>query len=334
MAKHRNTSTKASKQHTEPRSFWSGTISFGLVTVPVNLYPAARRNRVALRMLSPDGNPLARRYFCPADDQEVDRDHLIRGYEISEDRYVVVDDETLAALAPRKSREIDLMSFVPLEQVPPMYYDRSYYLTPSGDTNKGYRLLAEVMEASGRAGIATFVMRGKEYLVAIHAENGILRAETLRFQEELRELEEQDLPPASLASKKDVETLRKLVQQYTREELPEHALEDRASNRLRELAEAKLRAGKDVVEAPEAAEDVQDADAEEDEGGVDLLETIRRNLRAGSDKPSERKEKPSAPKDGLTDLTRQELYDRAQRRGIEGRSKMTKQQLVRALRSA
>jgi Ku protein len=216
MARRSDSSTKESQQHTEARSFWSGTISFGLVTVPVNLYPAARRNRVALRMLSPDGNPLARRYFCPADEQEVDRDHLVRGYEISEDRYVLVDDETLAALSPRKSREIDLMSFVPLDQVPPKYYERSYYLTPSGDTNKGYRLLAEVMEASGRAGIATFVMRGKEYLVAIHSENGILRAETLRFQEELREPDPEDLPASSLASEQEVEALKELVQRHTR----------------------------------------------------------------------------------------------------------------------
>ena len=173
---------------------------------------------------------------------------------------------------------------------------------------------------------------GKEYLVAIHSENGILRAETLRFQEELREPEELELPASSGAGKKEVAALGKLLKQHMRKELPTDALEDRASKRLRKLVEAKLHAGKDVVEAPEAAEDVDDAEEEEGVGGVDLLETIRRSLRAGNGKRGEPEKKRASARDGLAGLTKQELYDRAQRRDLPGRSRMTKQQLVRALR--
>jgi DNA end-binding protein Ku len=158
------------------RAFWSGTLSFGLVSVPVYLYPATRRHRVALRMLGPDGTPLSRRYYSGGDGgddreggesgEEVPYQELVRGYELPSGEYVTVTDEELASLAPEKSREIDLRRFVPAEQVPPLFFDRPYFLTPAGESSKAYRLLADVMETSGRAGIATLQGTAAEAVAA------------------------------------------------------------------------------------------------------------------------------------------------------------------------
>ncbi|HEY0671085.1 MAG TPA: Ku protein, partial [Longimicrobiales bacterium] len=174
------------KQEIRTRSFWSGTITFGLVSIPVNLFPGVRSQRAALRMLADDGTPLQRRFYCEKQNREVNGDEIVRGYETAKGKYVVVTDDELEALEPKKSRDIDLRRFVPAEDIDPLFFERSYYLAPAGESVKAYRLLAETMEKTGRAGIATFVMRGKEYLVAIVAEDGLLRADTMRFADELR----------------------------------------------------------------------------------------------------------------------------------------------------
>ena len=136
-------------------------------------------------MLDQDGTPLARRWFSQ-DGTWLDDDDIVRGFEVDDDKYVVVTDEELEALEPRKSRDIDLRRFVPREAVDPRYFEHGYLLAPASDSTKAYRLLAAVMEETDRAGIATFVMRDKEYLVAILSENGVLHAVTLRFADELR----------------------------------------------------------------------------------------------------------------------------------------------------
>jgi DNA end-binding protein Ku len=176
------------------RAFWSGMLSFGLVSVPVDLLPAHSSSRAPLRMLDTDGTPLARRYYCPVDEQEVEADQLERGYELDDGKIVVVTDEELEALAPKKSREIDLRRFVDRDSIDPLYFERSYFLAPGKGSGKAYRLLASVMESSRRAGIASFVMRDKEYLVAIFAEGGLLRGETLRFADQVRSSRSVGLP--------------------------------------------------------------------------------------------------------------------------------------------
>src|SRR6476620_6833954 len=168
------------------RPFWSGTITFGLVSVPVDLYPGNRTNRAPLRMLGPKGEPLARRYFSQKTGRDLENEDMVRGYEIDKDKYVVVTDEELERLAPEQSRDIDLRRFVELPSIPPLYFDRSYFLAPSEGSEKAYRLLTETMNKEGLAGVATFVVRGKEYLVAIFPEHQILRAETMRFADEIR----------------------------------------------------------------------------------------------------------------------------------------------------
>ena len=225
-----------------PRPFWSGTISFGLVSVPVALYPGSRSVGVSLRMLAPDGTPLARRYYCPEEEIEISPDEIVRGYEVGDGRFVVVEDDELERLAPEKSRDIDLRRFVPRDDLDPRYFDRAYFLVPAGDSTKAYRLLAAVMERSGRAGIATFVMRGKEYLVALLADDGILRAETLRFPAEVRTPEAVGLPEPGKPSAGLVKAMKAAIEALAEDELAEDELADRRTERLRRLGKEKARA--------------------------------------------------------------------------------------------
>ena len=151
-------------------------------------------------MLGPDDQPLVRRYFCSADGKPLTRDDIVRGYENDDGSFTIVADEDLDALAPRKSRDIDLRRFVKREEIPRQLLERPYVLAPAGESTKAYHLLAATMERAGKAGIATFVMRGKEYLAAIFAEGGTLRAVTMRFASELRTPDDVGLPAAVRAS--------------------------------------------------------------------------------------------------------------------------------------
>ena len=346
------------------RSFWSGTITFGLVSIPVALYAANRNTRVSLRMVSPEGTPLARRYFTSKDDRELDPDDIVRGYEIEKDKFVIVDDDELERLAPERTRDIDLRHFVPAEDVDPRYFERAYYLTPNGQSTKAYRLLAQVMEDTGRAGIATFVMRAKEYLVAIIAENGILRAETLRFADELRTPETVGLPepaepPAAAVKRMDREIGKRVEQKLAKEDLAEQATE-----RLMKVVRKKLRAGDDVVPAEKVRGDEDTSDV------IDLMEILKRRLQGIQDEPAAAEEpqkaaggakkaasgakkasgggkkaaggakkaasgaKKAASAADLKDSSRAELYERAKALDIPGRSAMSRDQLVKAIRGA
>src|SRR5262245_49870459 len=140
-----------------PRSFWSGTITFGLVSVPVDLYPAAREERSSLRMLDEDGTPLRRQYWCPKEERPLSAEEIIRGVEVADGKWVTVTDEELEALEPEKTRDISLQRFVPRKELPPAYFETGYVLTPGGRSTKAYKLLAAAMEEADRAGIATFV---------------------------------------------------------------------------------------------------------------------------------------------------------------------------------
>ena len=256
------------------RSFWSGTITFGLVSVPVALCPASRPRGVALHMVSDGGERVQRRYVCSKDGKPLEADDIVRGYEIEKGRFVVVTDDELEAIEPRKSREIDLRTFVPVDQIDPMYFERGYFLTPASGSNKAYRLLAQVMESAGRAGIATFVMRAKEYLVAIIAEKGILRAETLRFGNEVRTPEDLELPKKTRPKAAEVKKFQQAISKHSgKVKLSEFLDED--TEKLQSLVKKKQKRGEDVIR--------EKGPAEEDEGGevVDLLEVLRRTLEKG-----------------------------------------------------
>lgn len=259
------------------RAFWNGTITFGLVSIPVALYAANRPQAgVRLRMVSPGGTPLQRRYYTSKDDRELDADDIVRGYEVEKGKFVLVDDDELERLAPERTRDIDLRQFVGVDEVDPAYFERAYYLTPAGGSNKAYRLLAKVMEETGRAGIATFVLRAKEYLVAIIAENGILRAETLRFADELRSPADVGLPAPVKPAETEVKRIEREIGKRMESGIQRGELVDHASERLLKLARQKLRAGKDVVQL--------DEDEESEHGPsagtpvIDLMEILKQRM--------------------------------------------------------
>jgi DNA end-binding protein Ku len=253
------------------RPFWSGTITFGLVSIPVALYAATRTNRVSLRMLSPDGTPLKRRYYSQATGKDLANDEIVRGYEFEKNKYVVVTDEELERLAPEKSRDIDLRRFVKDSDIPRVYFERGYFLAPSGGSVKAYRLLAETMQQTGRAGIATFVMRGKEYLIAILAEKGYLRAETLRFSDEVRTAVDVGLPERVKPPKKLITEFEKAIDKRKGDELPRGELIDRRAERLLALIEKKRKKGKDVIGAPRRGD-------EEQPDVIDILTLLQQRL--------------------------------------------------------
>jgi DNA end-binding protein Ku len=259
------------------RSQWSGTLSFGLVSIPVDLYPGTRASGVSLRLLADDGTPLARRFYCPDDGDPVPSEHLVRGYEYSPGQYVEISDEELEALQPEKSRDIDLRLFVDRDELDPAYFERAFFLAPSGDSTKAYRLLTRVMEDKGLAGIATFVMREREYLVAILAEGSLLRAQVLRFAGEVRSTDALELPDDERVPASEIERFAKAIRKQARDELDLDELHDDGAEAIRKLAEKKARNKNQLVQSPVAEEPSADAEI------VDLMEVLQRSLAAGKD---------------------------------------------------
>jgi DNA end-binding protein Ku len=227
-------------------------------------------------MLGPEGEPLSRKYYSEKTEKDLDADEMVRGYEIEKGKYVVISDEELERLAPEKTRDIDLKRFVPEESIPPVYFDRGYFLTPAAGSEKAYKLLAETMEKEGKAGLATFVMRGKEYLVAIFAEHGILRAETMRFPDELRSPADVDLPkkPRSIP-KTAVQKFEKLISSKSKKQLSARKLEDEQTERLLKLVKKKSASRKNIVEVESDEQD------DRDRGKViDLVAVLKKSLAA------------------------------------------------------
>jgi len=260
------------KEQATTRPFWSGTITFGLVSVPVDLFPGTRSSHVGLRMLGPEGRPLKRRYFSSETGRELDDNDLVRGYEIQKNKFVVVTDDELEKLAPEKSRDIDLKRFVDISAISPMYFEHTYFLAPASGSTKAYRLLGEVMEKSGHAGIATFVMRGKEYLVAIIAENGVLYAETMRFSGEIRQPSDVGLSGSKKPSKATVHKFETLIERETRRKLSRDALRDDQSEKLESYVKQKRRAHpKEVVETEAPTGKASEA--------VDIMSILKKSLQ-------------------------------------------------------
>lgn len=221
-------------------------------------------------MLGPEGRPLARKYYAEKTGKDLDADEVVRGYEIDKEKYVVVTDEELERLQPEKTRDIDLKQFVPAESIPPVYFERGYFLTPAAGSQKAYKLLAETMDQSGLAGIATFVMRGKEYLVAIFSDNGILRAETMRFADELRSPADVGLPKKKDPPKATVTKFEKLIAGHAKKQFTPTKLADKQTDELLKLVKKKQKKRGSVVEV--------DTETDTDTKVVDLVQILKKSL--------------------------------------------------------
>src|SRR3954453_18073575 len=168
------------------RAIWSGSISFGLVNVPVKLFNAVARRNIALREIrESDSARIKHRRVAEGTEEEVPYEEIIKAYEITPGQYVPISKDEMASMAPEKTRAIDVQDFVDLEEIDPIYFDSPYYLGPAAGAEKAYALLAKAMESSGKVAVSRFVFRNKEHLAALRAGDGILTLTTMRFADEV-----------------------------------------------------------------------------------------------------------------------------------------------------
>ena len=244
------------------RAIWSGAISFGLVNIPVKLYSAVKRQTVRFHQLdSSDHSRIQQKRVNSSTGEEVPYEQLVKGYELSPDRYVVITPEELETVEPEKTRTIDIEAFVELEQIDPIYYDHPYYLAPGPGATKAYGLLLRALEDTDRVGIARVVIRSKEALVAIRAHENVLTMETMLFGDEVvapSELGELPDPKDVKAAKKEVDMARQLIESLSTDFDPD-AFRDTYRDRVLEMIEAKSE-GQEIQmpEAPEAPDEVPD----------------------------------------------------------------------------
>ncbi len=271
------------------RSIWSGSISFGLVNIPVKLFSAVKDKDVHFHMLhGADGTRVQQKLVCPADGKEVARNEVVKGYEFAPDRYVTVQPEELQGLAPKASRTIEINDFVNLAEIDPIYYDRPYYLAPDKHSDKAYRLLMEAMTRSQKVAIARFVMRDKEYLVALRPAEGVMLLETMRFADEITPASEieadADMETAAIElSDRELAIAQQLVDSLAADFEPEKYRDD-YRDRVLTLLDRKAK-GEEVVVSPAA---------EEPAAVIDLVSALEASLAEAKQRKKEAKARKTA----------------------------------------
>jgi DNA end-binding protein Ku len=273
------------------RAIWSGSISFGLLNVPVKLYSAVARRGISLREIrESDGARIRHRRVAEGTDEEVPYEKIQKAFEITSGNYVPISKDEMAALAPKKSRAVEVQDFVDLDEIDPIYFDSPYYLGPAEGAEKAYSLLASAMEASGKVAIARFVFRNKEHLAALRAEDGILTLTTMRFADEVVPPQEalDDVLPAEKpkVAKKEIEMAEKLIDSLTSDFDPS-AYRDEYREELMSLIERKAE-GKEIV-TPEAAEP-------EATRAPDLMAALEESIAAVKGKTAKKRTKKPAKK--------------------------------------
>ncbi|MDD2903999.1 MAG: Ku protein [Syntrophales bacterium] len=249
---------------------WSGTISFSLVAIPVQLVKAVEPGRVSFHLLHrQDYSPLARRMFCPREGVPVAPEEIIRGYEIGPDKYLLITDEELESVSAARSRTIEIVEFIDLEEVDPIYFDHPYYLVPSKGGEKAYRLLVEVMRRTKKAGLAKFVLHEREYLVAVKSVEGALALITLHYWEEI--LPGEDIfPQEEEMDAAEKSRIKKSIKAMLADFDPGQYADARRQKVIDLLKQKAKEKGQ--VEAPAVEE-------EEGEGPADLIAALEESMR-------------------------------------------------------
>jgi DNA end-binding protein Ku len=316
-----------------PRSLWTGSLSFGLVNVPVALYSAVRDLDVHFHQLhGKDGARIETRRFCEEEDREVAYEEIGHGYDLDDGRLVVLTDEDLEAAAPRRTRTIDVQAFVDLEDVDPILVDHPYFLAPMGEAEgnlRAYRLLVEVLRSTERAALGRFVLRTKEYLVLVRVRDDRLSLTTMRFHDEIRSTD--GIPAGGRKPKKaELDAAVGLIEALSTDWDPSR-YQDCYRERLLDVIRRKER--HERITAPAPAREEQGAPA-------DIMAALRASLErarsgggggAGGDEGPRFTREQRAAGDDLEDLSREELYERAKKADVPGRSKMSKEELAEAL---
>jgi DNA end-binding protein Ku len=231
------------------RAIWSGTISFGLLNVPVKLYSAVSRKTIRFNELrEDDGARIRHKRVAESDGEEVPYEKIVKGYEVSPDRFVVLTRDELAELDPKKTRAIEIQEFVDLDQIDPIYFDQPYYLGPAEGAEKAYSLLVKAMSEEGKVAIGRFVLRNREHLAALRPMDGVLTMATMRFPDEVVSPEElDDVFPEETpkVQKREVEMARQLIESLASDFDPKQ-YKDEYREELLSLIERKAE-GKELV---------------------------------------------------------------------------------------
>jgi DNA end-binding protein Ku len=268
------------------RSLWNGAIRFGLVNVPIKVYPAAQSKQIRFRELhEKDAAPIEHKRVCAKEGTEVPFEEVVRGYETAPGRYVVLTKDEIQAPARERGKTIDLEDFVPGQEIDPVFYDTPYWLGPQTGGEEAYTVLMAALEQSGLVGIGRFVLRTKEQLVALHATDGALRLETMRFHDEVIEPGDLDIPqPAKEVSDKEAKMAEALISSLETEFDPTE-YEDTYRERVLEVVMAKAE-GKELA-AP--------APADTGDTGPDLMALLEQSV-AGTKKRAKPKAKKAKAK--------------------------------------
>ena len=307
---------------TVPRAIWTGSIGFGLVNVPVRMYSATEEHDLHFHYVhEPDGSRIAYQKVCRTEDRPVPDEEIVKAFELEKGEYVYMADEDFEAAQAEGGRTIDIRTFVPYDEIDPIFFEKTYYLGPAKDGERVYALLVEAMESSGLAGIAKFVMRDRQHLGCLRVREGVITLERMHFADEIRATDE-IAPEGTKVEKQELELAASLIEQYTGTFEPEK-FRDTYRDALCEIIKAKQKG--DVVHAPTA---------EKEEAPADLMAALRASVEAAERRRGGGR-KASGGRDGELDkLSKDELYELAKEADIPGRADMSKQQLVQALKAA
>jgi DNA end-binding protein Ku len=307
-----------------PRSIWSGSISFGLVNVPVRLYSAVQEHKLRFHFVhEKDNSPIGYQKICKKEDKPVPDKEIVKAFEYTKGEYVFMEEEDFEAAKTEGYKTIDIVDFVPHEDIDPIYFAHTYYVGPDRGAEKTYSLLVKAMENSDLTGIAKFVMRDRQYLGALRIRDGVITLEQLHFADEIRPVDEIKASRTRV-SQEELKMAERLIASFTTDWKPEK-YKDTYRDDLMAVIRAK-RKGKEIHAAPEL----------EEEEPTDLLTALRESIERsrGGGARTRRTSRRASANGNLGDLSKQELDERAKVAGIEGRSKMTKAQLIRALHRA
>jgi DNA end-binding protein Ku len=277
---------------TSSRPIWKGAITFGLVSIPVGLYPAEERQQLSFRMLDRhDFSPIRYERVNAATGKSVDWDDIVKGYEYKKDEFVVLSDEDLRRANPEATQTIDLIHFVDASEINPVYYEKPYYIAPLKNGEKGYALLREVMARAGKTGVAKLVLRSHEYLAAILANGPVLVLNLLRFAHDLRPAEKLDVPEHDLKrlkiTQKEIEMANQLIDSMQERWKPEEYREEYRDDVLK-MIEQKINSGKTkTIEEP-----ARQSRSPQKSKVVDITELLKRSVEKARNKdeaPARRK---------------------------------------------
>jgi DNA end-binding protein Ku len=253
-----------------PRSIANATISFGLVSVPVNLYSSSEsKTSVSFNMLHKKcTSRLKQQYICSKDGEIVERSETVKGYEFAKDQYVVLSPEELKALEEKATQMIEILEFVPLEKVDREYLEKVYYLGPGKGGDRAYRLLAEALKETGRAALGQYAARGQQYLVLLRPREGVLVMEQLHYADEVRPASEVPVPPGEVKPQ-ELKLAKQLIEQTANDEFQPEKYRDTVRERVLETIQRKVE-----------GQDITAAEAPQDAGGkiIDLMEALKASL--------------------------------------------------------